>query len=318
MPGPRSGRATRALKNASPVALAALPRADRRTRLPGQADVAPLQNRLCERPFPWRLRDTLGRMEAAVGGEREPSRLRWGLLACAILVLVWMGTQAPVAEWMVHINETIADLGAWGPVVFAACYIAATLLLIPGSLMTLAAGALFGTVLGTATVSLAATSSAALAFLISRYVAREAIEKRTEKQPRFGAIDRAIGEQGWKIVGLLRLTPVVPFSLSNYLFGLTAIPFGPYVAVSWLAMLPATFLYVYLGDLAATGVETAVGAPGSSPEAIEWSLRILGAVATIAVTILITRMARRALRETTDIETSAAPHEPPHPGTSHD
>lgn len=249
-------------------------------------------------------------METTVGGEQGPSRLRWILLACAILALLALGTNAPISDWMVHLNETVEALGAWGPAVFAACYVTATLLLIPGSLMTIAAGALFGTALGTATVSVAATCSAALAFLISRYVAREAIEKRTEKQPRFGAIDRAIGEQGWKIVGLLRLSPVVPFSLANYIFGLTAISFRPYVAVSWIAMLPATFLYVYLGDLAAAGVETAVGASGSRSGNIEWTLQILGLAATIAVTILITRMARRALRETTDIETAAIPLEP--------
>ena len=131
------------------------------------------------------------------------------------------------------------------------------------------------------------------------------VARRLDAQPRFHAIDRAIGEQGWKIVGLLRLSPAVPFSISNYLYGMTAIRFVPYVLVSWIAMLPGTFLYVYLGALAADGVESAVGAQNSPASGAEWALRLVGLLATVAVTLLVVRIARRAIRESTDIENDA-------------
>jgi uncharacterized membrane protein YdjX (TVP38/TMEM64 family) len=230
------------------------------------------------------------------------SRLRWGVAVLAILALLALSQTLPVDELVTSLRRTVDSLGVWGPVFFLGVYVGATLLLIPGSALTLAAGALFGTGMGLVTTSLASTVSAAIAFLIARYLARDAVTRRLESQPRFHAIDRAIGQQGWKIVGLLRLSPAVPFSISNYLYGLTAIRFFPYVLISWIAMLPATFLYVYLGALAADGVETALGAQESSISGLTWSLRITGLLATVAVTFLVIRIARRAIRESTDIE----------------
>jgi len=228
-------------------------------------------------------------------------------MGVVLLGIVAIGRQMPLETWLASLRVHLDAFGAWGPVAFAALYIAAALFLIPGSILTLAAGALFGVVAGTLTVWVAATASAALAFLIARYFARDSVAQRLAHRTRFVAIDRAIGEQGWKIVGLLRLSPVVPFSISNYLYGLTSIPFGPYVLVSALAMLPATFFYVSLGSVAAAGVETAVGTGDSDPSPLEWSLRVVGVAATAAVVILVTRLARKALRETTDIEETKTP-----------
>ncbi|MFP8873743.1 MAG: TVP38/TMEM64 family protein [Myxococcota bacterium] len=230
------------------------------------------------------------------------SGLRWGVAVLAILALLALSLNLPADQVVASLRQSVAELGVWGPLFFVLVYVGATVLLVPGSALTLAAGALFGTGMGLALTSLASIASAAIAFLIARYLARDAVARRLETQPRFHAIDEAIGAQGWKIVGLLRLSPVVPFSVSNYLYGLTAIRFFPYVLISWLAMLPGTFLYVYLGALAADAVESTGAAQESPVSGAEWALRIVGLVATVTVTFVVVRIARRAIRESTDIE----------------
>jgi uncharacterized membrane protein YdjX (TVP38/TMEM64 family) len=143
-------------------------------------------------------------------------------------------------------------------------------------------------------VWIGATAGAALAFLIARHVARERVEKVARKREDFRAIDRAIGEKGWKIVALLRLSPLVPFSLSNYLYGLTAIRFGPYVLASALAMLPGTVLYTYLG---VAGRAAAAASTGERRSPLEWVALGAGLAATVVATVLVTRIARRELRK---------------------
>ncbi len=188
----------------------------------------------------------------------------------------------------------IEGLGLGGPVVFGLLYVVAAVLLVPGSALGLAAGALFGLVVGTITVSLASTTAAALAFLIGRYLARERIQKMIQRYPRFSAFDRAISAGGWKVVALLRLSPAIPFNLQNYLYGLTGIGFWTCVFTSWLTMLPGTLLYVYLGYAGRAGVEAAVGGEGSRSPA-EWAILVVGLLATVAVTVYVTRLARREL-----------------------
>jgi uncharacterized membrane protein YdjX (TVP38/TMEM64 family) len=165
---------------------------------------------------------------------------------------------------------------------------------VPGSLLTIGAGLVFGVVWGTVVVSVAATTTAALAFLIARHLARARVEAMARRHQRFEAIDRAIAEKGWKVVALLRLSPVVPFSVSNYLYGLTPVRFVPYVVTSWAAMLPGTLLYVWLG--AAGGAAAAAGrGEGRSPW--EWALLAAGLAATVLVTVVLTRAARQELEK---------------------
>jgi uncharacterized membrane protein YdjX (TVP38/TMEM64 family) len=215
---------------------------------------------------------------------------RWIVIAAAIAGLVAATRLLPIAAWTRQLEAGISGLGTAGYLVFYAVYVVATLLFVPGAALTIAAGFLFGLWRGVVTVSAAATTAAALAFLIARHLARGAVEARARKDRRFTAIDRAIGQRGWKIVALLRLSPAVPFSLSNYFYGLTAIRFWPYALTSWLAMLPGTVLYVYLG---AAG-KAAAGAGRSHAENVYLGL---GLAATIAVTLYLTRVARKALRE---------------------
>lgn len=184
-------------------------------------------------------------------------------------------------------------LGAWGPVVFVAGYVVAAVAFIPGSLLTLAAGAIFGLAKGVGLVFVGAVLGSTAAFLVARYVARRAVEGRVAGHPKFAAIDRAIGEQGRRIVFLLRLSPAVPFTLLNYALGLTRVSLWDYVAAS-VGMLPGTVLYVYYGKLAG---DVAALAGGAAPArgAEYWMVLALGLLATVGVTAYVTRLARRAL-----------------------
>jgi uncharacterized membrane protein YdjX (TVP38/TMEM64 family) len=171
---------------------------------------------------------------------------------------------------------------------------------IPGSLLTLAAGAVFGLLEGTVYVLIGASLGATGAFLVARYLARSRIEARLEGRPRFRAIDRAVSHEGLKIVTLLRLAPIFPFNLLNYALGLTRVRLSHYL-LACLGMIPGTFLYVYygkaLGSLAAVagGAELEKG-PGY------WTLFAIGLAATVAVTLVVTRVARRALAGASDAE----------------
>jgi uncharacterized membrane protein YdjX (TVP38/TMEM64 family) len=207
----------------------------------------------------------------------------------------------PVEQRVQELEGWIEAQGSWGPVFFGLLYVAAVLLLVPGSALTLAAGALFGRLVGTVVVSLASTTGAALAFLLSRYLARGRVAEFVRRHPRLAAVDKAVSEGGWRIVALLRLSPAVPFNLQNYLYGVTGLRFGPYVLTSWLAMLPGTFLYVYLGSIGRESLQAAAGGPRQRGLA-EWALLIVGLLATVAVTVYVTRLARQALRRRTGID----------------
>lgn len=189
--------------------------------------------------------------------------------------------------------EWVQGIGPWGAVLFAAAYVPAAVLLVPGSLLTLGAGFVFGVVRGTVIVSLGSTAGAAAAFLVGRSIAHDWVARRLADRPIMAAIGRAVETEGFKIVLLTRLSPVLPFNLLNYAFGLTAVPFRKYILASWIGMLPGTIMYVYLGS-AASSVATLVSdnQPRSAGQQI---LFVLGLVATVAATIIVTRAARRAL-----------------------
>lgn len=194
----------------------------------------------------------------------------------------------------------VDGLGALGPLVFIAGYALAVVAFVPGSLLTLAGGALFGVVEGVCYVFAAAVLGSTVAFLLARGVARAVVARRIEGDLRFRAIDRAIGEEGRRIVLLLRLSPVFPFSLLNYALGLTRVRLVDYLVAS-VGMLPGTLLYVWAGKL---GGDVAAAAGGAAPARgpAGWALLAIGLVATALVTLRITRIARAALAEATDTE----------------
>ncbi len=210
-------------------------------------------------------------------------------LAALILVGRELGGVIPqFAAW-------VETLGIWGPVVFVAGYALATVAFVPGSLLTLAAGAIFGLAKGTLLVFIGATLGTAAAFLIARYAARSAIEHKLQNRPKFAGIDRAVSKAGFKIVFLMRLSPAFPYNLLNYALGLTSVKFRDYLLASF-GMLPGTFLYVYYGKVLGSMAELS-GEAAVDQGIGRWVMVGVGLLATVAVTTVITRIAKRALKE---------------------
>src|SRR5215468_5488932 len=228
-------------------------------------------------------------IERANGAAKSGFRWKWLLYPSVAVVLVVAARYFHAQVLLRRVLDWIGLLGPWGAIIFIATYIVATVLFIPGSVLTLGAGAIFGVVRGSIYVSISATLGATSAFLVSRYLARAAVARKIEGNERFAAIDRAVASEGWKIVGLTRLSPVFPFTLLNYAFGLTKVSLRDYILASWVGMMPGTVMYVYLGSLARAG------AGGQQRTPAQWALYGGGLLATIAVSIIITRIARRAL-----------------------
>lgn len=238
-------------------------------------------------------------MRSSVRNREKPSTRKiripysWIFLGLGVAALMVAMRLLPVTDWLEAFNTWVADLGWVGYLIFILFYIVATIAFVPGSVITIGAGFAFGLWKGTIAVSLASTAGAAMAFLLARYFLRERFTAKFAESARFQTVDKAIAREGIKIVFLLRLTPVMPFNLGNYLFGLTGIPFWHYVLASWIGMLPGTLLYVYIGTLGRTGLEAAAGEAQTG----KFIVQGLALMAIVAVTLVITRIARKALRE---------------------
>lgn len=191
--------------------------------------------------------------------------------------------------------HAIEGLGIVGYAVFFAMYVVACVLLVPGSILTLGAGAVYGVVSGSILVSVSSTAGATVAFLVGRYLARGWVAGRIEGNAKFEAIDNAVGVEGWKIVGLTRLSPVFPFALLNYAYGLTNVRLRDYIIASWIGMLPGTVMYVYVGSLAKSLSEFGAARAGSERSPLQWTLYAVGLLATVGVCVFVTRIARGVL-----------------------
>lgn len=228
-----------------------------------------------------------------------------GLLLIAVLAVSVVLAAVPESRSAVNRSlaaclEWMQQLGPWGPVAVGAAFIPVCLLFLPGAPLTLFGGFAFGGSLAglarvIAAVSIGSTLGASLAFLAGRYVARRWIEERVSRNPRFRAIDAAVGEKGFKIVLLSRMSPIFPFNLLNYAFGLTRVSFRDYVLGSWIGMLPGTAMYVYLGSTTRQLTDALTG--NLEPSAGQRALFYVGLAATVAVSIVLARAARRALSE---------------------
>ncbi|MCH6570488.1 MAG: TVP38/TMEM64 family protein [Acidobacteria bacterium] len=221
---------------------------------------------------------------------------KWVLALLAVAFLLVFLYFLDVQELFQVALAWISDLGPWGPVFFIVFYILATVLFLPGLIPTMAAGVLFGVIRGTLLVSISSISGATLAFLIGRYLAREWVAAMIRGNQKFEAIDAAVAEEGWKIVGLTRLSPVFPFNLLNYAFGLTQVSLKDYFLASWIGMLPGTVMYVYIGSLA--GDLASLGSGERSRTPAEWALYGVGLMATVVLTLYLTRIAQKALKRT--------------------
>ena len=192
-------------------------------------------------------------------------------------------------ELLHNFQSWVVGLGPLGWVLYALVYAVCCVLFVPASILTLGAGALYGLGTGTAIVLTGATLGATLSFLLAKSVLRKRIEKMTAGNAKFQALDRAIGKEGAKIVFLVRLAPVFPFTYINYAFGLTGVRTLPYVVASFFGMIPGTFAYVYLGSAAA-------GAASGEADTTKKIVQIAGAVVALVVTIFVARVATRAIK----------------------
>jgi len=215
------------------------------------------------------------------------------LFALAIVALLILSQVVDVRGTFVNAMDHVKGLGWMGYVLFAALYVAATVLFLAPTVLTLGAGAVYGVVGGTLLVSVSSMIGACTAFLLGRYFARDAIASKVEGNAKFKAIDDAVRQQGWKIVGLTRLSPLFPFSLLNYMYGLTPVSFRHFFFASWVGMLPGTIMYVYLGTAGESLVT--LGAEGREKTTAEWTLLGAGLIVTIVVTLFVTRIAQKAL-----------------------
>lgn len=205
----------------------------------------------------------------------------------------------PPKEFIQSLLVWTQEIGFYGYFVVIIVYILACLLFLPGSIVTLASGFLFGVYYGSIVVSIGSTLGASAAFLTARFFARNSIQKWVANNKKFHSLDAAVGKQGFKIVLLTRLSPIFPFNFLNYAFGLTNVSFREYVIGSWLGMIPGTILYVYLGSTAQDMAQILSG--GVEGGAIQTVIKIIGLVATIVITVIITRIAKNALIEETKI-----------------
>jgi len=198
-------------------------------------------------------------------------------------------------DWLLNVLQWIDSLGVLGALAFILLYIIATVAFLPGSIVTLGGGVVFGVILGSIYVFIGATIGATLAFLIGRYIARNWVVKQISDNQKFKAIDQAVGKEGLKIVLLTRLSPIFPFNLLNYGYGVTGVSLKDYIIGS-VGMIPGTIMYVYLGSLAGNLATIGTQTPSANPIA-QWTIRIVGFIATVAVTLSVTKIAKKALNE---------------------
>ncbi|NWF60720.1 MAG: TVP38/TMEM64 family protein [Fischerella sp.] len=228
-------------------------------------------------------------------------KLKLILLFCLVTTLLIAAKSLNLQEFLQSSITWIQSLGSFGAIAFILIYNLATLLFIPGSLLTLKGGCLFGFFWGSVYVLIAAILGATVAFLIGRYLSRDWVCRQLEKHPKFKAIDRAVGKEGFKIVLLTRLSPLFPFNLLNYAFGITQVSLKDYILGS-IGMVPGTVMYVYIGSLA--GNLAMIGTPTQpttpATQIGQWVMQGIGFIATVAVSVYVTRVAQKSLKESVE------------------
>ena len=225
-------------------------------------------------------------------------KIKFIFLAILVAIVIIAARQFNIQESIHNSMSWIKNLGIFAPIAFIVIYNLATLLFIPGSLLTIKGGCFFGLFWGSVYVIIAAIFGAVVAFLIGRYVSRDWVCKQLSKKPRFQAIDKAVAKQGFKIVLLTRLSPIFPFNLLNYAFGVTQVSLKDYTLGS-IGMIPGTILYVYIGSLAGDIANITSSSQPTTPETeiAKWILQGVGLVAAVGVTIYLTKIAQKALND---------------------
>lgn len=223
------------------------------------------------------------------------SNIKLLLAAVGIAALISASFFLPIREYLESLVEWTDSLGPAGYVIYAIVYAIAAVLFFPGAILTLGAGAIFGVAGGFLVVLLGANLGAALSFIIGRSVAKEQIQARIEGNRLFRSLNKAIEKGGWKIVLLTRLSPIFPFNLLNYAYGVMPVKFTHYLAGTLAGMAPGILLYVYIG--AAAGQAAAAAAGEAETGALGYIVQGAGFLATLIVTIYVTKLARQELNE---------------------
>lgn len=219
-------------------------------------------------------------------------RLPWRWIALAALAAVAVALAyhvlEPMADWTGLVEEWIDRSGALGVVAFVLIYMVATLALLPvGAVLTVVAGAMFGFGWGLVAVIVASMAAAVVAFEIARHLLRERIKQHYTRIGTPAAIDRALRSEGWRAVALLRLSPVIPFAVKNYLFGVSRVRMRDYAIGTFLGKLPGAVVFTALGTTGRAAMDL--------PPGERWALIGAGIAATFLVTWLVGRTARRRL-----------------------
>lgn len=207
-----------------------------------------------------------------------------------VLLLIGAGFVLPIRDWAQSFTDWVQKLGPIGFIGFTIAYVIAVLLIMPTWILTVSAGVAFG-LWGIPLVVVSATLGAALAFLIARSALRERVRTWAQKKPLLQALDKAASVEGWKVVGLMRLSPAVPFTLQNYAFGATDIPFWHFVIATFFGIMPGTALYVYIGTLGRAA------AHNENLKTSQIALFSVGLVATVIVVIVLTKKAKQMLSQ---------------------
>ncbi|KAL8515361.1 hypothetical protein ACS0TY_014171 [Phlomoides rotata] len=212
------------------------------------------------------------------------------LIGSIVFACFTLPVEKILKDFLVWIEQ---DLGPWGPLVLAVAYIPLTVLAVPASVLTLGGGYLFGLPVGFVADSIGATIGAGAAFLLGRTIGRSYVLSKLKDYPKFRAVAIAIERSGFKIVLLLRLVPLLPFNMLNYLLSVTPVPIGHYMLASWLGMMPITFALVYVGTTLKDLSDVTHGWHEFSKT--RWALLVLGFVVSVVLIICVTRVAKAAL-----------------------
>lgn len=222
--------------------------------------------------------------------KKEPAS-KWPLIAAlaVVLLLTALALVLPIHDWTDVLEDRVEsmDLGA-GLLAFGIAYVIATLLLIPAWIFPVAAGAIFGMGWGSVVTLAASAASSSLAFLLARYLLRGPVEKLARRQKLFTAFDKAVGKEGWRMVALLRLSPLLSFGIKNYFFGLTCVDLASYMAGTLAGMFPGLMLKVWVGSAGRDVVSH--GGP------LHWTMLGMGIAATVISSVLVTRVTRARLK----------------------
>jgi uncharacterized membrane protein YdjX (TVP38/TMEM64 family) len=224
-------------------------------------------------------------------------RTRLVVFAAVFVVLAVTAATVPVFPWLTRLFEYIASLGHWGPAALVCVYVVSCVVLIPASIPTLAAGILFGPVEGSIVAMAGGTAGACAAYWIGRLLARDWVARRVARSRRFTALDNAVDEHGLTVVILSRLSPIAPYAILNYAFGLTKVSFWKYLLGTVVGVMPPMVMYVYIGAGLRSLAEVAAYARGEGRTTpVTWLFFWVGLVVTVVVTALLMRLAHRALR----------------------